>query len=90
MKTKKVPMRSCIMSKEQLPKQELIRIVKNKEGQVCVDLTGKMNGRGAYIKKDINILDKVVKSKILEKKLEVNIPSSIYDELRQIILNSKN
>lgn len=90
MKTKKVPMRSCIMSKEQLPKQELIRIVKNKEGQVCVDLIGKMNGRGAYIKKDINILDKVVKSKILEKKLEVNIPSSIYDELRQIILDSKN
>ena len=90
MKTKKVPMRSCIMSKEQLPKQELIRIVKNKEGQVCVDLTGKMNGRGTYIKKDINILDKVVKSKILEKKLEVNIPSSIYDELRQIILDSKN
>lgn len=90
MKTKKVPMRSCIMSKEQLPKQELIRIVKNTEGQVCVDLTGKMNGRGAYIKKDINILDKVVKSKILEKKLEVNIPSSIYDELRQIILDSKN
>ena len=90
MKTKKVPMRSCIMSKEQLPKQELIRIVKNKKGQLCVDLTGKMNGRGAYIKKDINILDKVVKSKILEKKLEVNIPSSIYDELRQIILDSKN
>ena len=90
MKTKKVPMRSCIMSKEQLPKQELIRIVKNKEGQVCVDLTGKMNGRGAYIKKDIIKLDKVVKSKILEKKLEVNIPSSIYDELRQIILDSKN
>ena len=53
-------------------------------------MTGKMNGRGAYIKKDINILDKVVKSKILEKKLEVNIPSSIYDELRQIILDSKN
>ena len=90
MKTKKVPMRSCIMSKEQLPKQELIRIIKNKEGQVCVDLTGKMNGRGAYIKKDINILDKVVKSKILEKKLEVNIPSSIYDELRQIILDTTN
>ena len=90
MKTKKVPMRSCIMSKEQLPKQALIRIVKNKEGQVCVDLTGKMNGRGAYIKKDINILDKVEKSKILEKKLEDNIPSSIYDELRQIILDSKN
>ena len=90
MKTKKVPMRSCIMSKEQLPKQELIRIVKNKEGQVCVDLTGKMNRREAYIKKNINILDKVVKSKILEKKLEVNIPSSIYDELRQIILDSKN
>ena len=83
-------MRSCVVSKEQLPKQDLIRIVKNKDNQVYIDLTGKMNGRGAYIKKDIAILDKAIKSNILEKKLEVNIPSSIYEELRQIILDSMN
>lgn len=90
MRNKKIPMRSCVVSKEQLPKQELIRIVKNKNNQVYIDLTGKMNGRGAYIKKDIAILDKAIKSNILEKKLEVNIPSSIYEELRQIILDSMN
>ncbi len=90
MRNKKIPMRSCVVSKEQLPKQELIRIVKNKDNQVYIDLTGKMNGRGAYIKKDIAILDKAIKSNILEKKLEVNIPSSIYEELRQIILDSMN
>lgn len=90
MRNKKIPMRSCVVSKEQLPKQELIRIVKNKDNQVYIDLTVKMNGRGAYIKKDIAILDKAIKSNILEKKLEVNIPSSIYEELRQIILDSMN
>lgn len=51
MKTKKIPLRSCVVSKEKLPKQELIRVVKNKENEVFIDLTGKANGKGAYIKK---------------------------------------
>lgn len=90
MKNKKIPMRSCVVSKEQLPKVQLIRIVKNKDNQVFIDLTGKMNGRGAYIKKDIGILEKAIKSNILGKKLETNIPNSIYEELRQIITDSIN
>lgn len=85
MKTRKIPLRTCVVTKENLPKQELLRIVRNKDGEVKVDETGKLNGRGAYIKKDIEILEKAKKSKILEKKLECEIEDSIYDEIKRII-----
>ena len=85
MKTRKIPLRTCVVTKENLPKQELLRIVRNKEGEVKVDETGKLNGRGAYIKKDIDVLEKAQKTKILEKKLECSIDNSIYDEIRKII-----
>ena len=85
MKNKKIPMRTCVVTKEKLPKQELIRVVKNNENQVFIDLTGKANGRGAYIKKDIEVLNKAKKTKILERHLEITIPDSIYDELGNII-----
>lgn len=85
MKTKKIPLRSCVVSKEKLPKQELIRVVKNKENEVFIDLTGKANGKGAYIKKDLAILEKAIKSKALEKHLETKIENSIYEELKNII-----
>ena len=85
MKTKKIPLRSCIVSKEKLPKQELIRVVKNKENEVFIDLTGKANGKGAYIKKDLAILETAIKSKALEKHLETKIENSIYEELKIII-----
>ena len=85
MKTKKIPLRSCVVSKEKLPKQELIRVVKHKENEVFIDLTGKANGKGAYIKKDLAILEKAIKSKALEKHLETKIENSIYEELKIII-----
>lgn len=85
MKTKKIPLRSCVVSKEKLPKQELIRVVKNKENEVFIDLTGKANGKGAYIKKDLAILEKAIKSKALEKHLETKIENNIYEELKNII-----
>jgi len=85
MKNRKIPLRTCVVSKEKLPKQELVRIVKNNENQVFVDLTGKSNGRGAYIKKDIDVLEKAIKTKALDHHLEIEIPNSIYDELRIII-----
>ena len=85
MKTKKIPLRSCVVSKEKLPKQELIRVVKNKENEVFIDLTGKANGKGAYIKKDLAILEKAIKSKALEKHLETKIENNIYEELKIII-----
>ena len=81
MKTKKIPMRTCVASLEKLPKKELIRIVRNKEGEVFVDPTGKMNGRGVYLKKDKDVIEKARNSKILDKKLEVTVKENIYDDL---------
>ncbi len=78
---KKRPMRSCIVTLEKLDKNDLIRVVKNKDGEVFIDLTGKANGRGAYLKKDLEVIKKCKKNKILDRKLEVEIPENIYEEL---------
>ena len=85
MKVKKIPMRTCVVTHESFPKQELLRIVRTKEGEVCVDETGKLNGRGAYIKKDLSVLEKAEKTKILEKKLECQIEEKVYEEIKNII-----
>lgn len=85
MKVKKIPMRTCVITKEKLPKQELIRIVRTPEQQVIVDLTGKANGKGAYLKKDIEVFQKAKKSKVLNRYLEVDVPDDIYERLEQII-----
>lgn len=84
---RKVPMRTCVVTREKYPKQELIRIVKNNDNQVFVDLTGKSNGRGAYVKKDLDVLAKAIKTKVLEKHLETPIDNTIYEELKEIIEN---
>ena len=85
MKTRKIPLRTCVITKEQLPKQELLRIVRTKEGEVLVDTTGKVNGRGAYIKKDVEVLEKAKKSKILETRLEIKIDDSVYEKIKEEI-----
>lgn len=85
MKVRKIPLRTCIITKEKLPKKELLRIVRTPEGEVKIDETGKLNGRGAYIKKDIAILEKIKKSNVLQKKLECNIEESVYEEIEKII-----
>lgn len=85
MKMKKIPMRSCVVSHEKCEKKDLVRIVRTPSGEVMIDLTGKMNGRGAYLKKDIEIFKKAQKSKILDKILEVPIQNEIYDELNNLI-----
>ena len=87
MKVKKTPMRSCVVTNERLPKMELLRIVKTPEGEVKPDLTGKLNGRGAYIKKDEATLDKAIKTKALERHLECKIEESVYEEIRNIVKN---
>ena len=84
---KKIPIRRCVVTREQLPKKDLIRIVRNKDNVVSLDLTGKANGRGAYIKKDLSVLEIAQKKKILEKVLEVSIPQAIYEEIKDIINN---
>lgn len=82
---KKIPLRTCVITKEKLPKQELIRVVRTPEGTVQIDLTGKMNGRGAYLKKDIEVFKKAQKSKSLNRILEVEVKDEIFEELEKTI-----
>lgn len=86
---KKIPLRRCVVTKEQLPKQELLRIVKDKEGNVTVDQTGKLNGRGAYIKKDIDVLNFAKSKNTLSRALEVTIPEEVYQEIENIIKSNE-
>lgn len=85
MKIKKIPMRTCVVTREKLPKQELIRVVRTPSGTVIVDETGKSNGRGAYLKKSIDTFDKAKKSKILNRVLEVEVPESIFEQLKNLL-----
>lgn len=85
MKQKKIPMRSCVVTGEKLLKRELLRIVRTTDGTVVCDLSGKINGRGAYIKKDVDVLEKAKKTKILEKRLECTISDETYEEVKNEI-----
>ena len=82
---KKIPMRRCVATGEQLPKKELLRIVRTPEGNLEVDTTGKANGRGAYLKKDSSAVDTAKKNKALERSLEVKIPDEFYDTVKSYI-----
>jgi predicted RNA-binding protein YlxR (DUF448 family) len=87
MKVKKTPQRMCTGCMEMKQKKELIRIVKNNEGQVSIDFTGKKPGRGAYICKNIECLEKAIKARRLSKNLEINISDEIYENLKDEITN---
>ena len=86
MVNKKKPVRTCMACNEQKEKNELLRIVKSKDGIIDVDLTGKKSGRGAYICKSEACLDKIIKSKRLERVFEQEINSEIYESLRGVII----
>lgn len=83
MKQKKVPMRSCVVTKEKYPKKELIRVVRDNLGNVSVDVTGKINGHGAYLKKDISVINKAKEKKILDKYLQTEVSNEVYEELKK-------
>lgn len=85
MKAKKIPLRKCIVCGEGKPKKELIRVVRNNEKIVKVDITGKMNGRGAYLCSNIKCVEMAQKNNKLSRVLEVEIPSNIYQELISIV-----
>lgn len=85
MKVKKIPMRSCVVTHEKLEKKDLIRVVKNKDGLVFVDESGKANGRGAYLKKSVEVIEKAQKSKVLDKILDTTIKEEVYNELLNIV-----
>jgi uncharacterized protein len=82
---KKIPLRTCVITKEKLPKQELVRVVRTPEGNVIVDITGKQNGRGAYLKKDLEVFKKAKKTKILNKILETDVSDEVFDDLEKVI-----
>ena len=81
MKQRKLVLRTCVCSKEVCEKKDLFRIVRTPELTVIVDLKGKANGRGAYLKKDKDNILKAKQTKVLDKKLEVEVPEAIYEEL---------
>ena len=70
-----------MVTHEKLPKKELIRVVRTPDGNVVIDETGKQNGRGAYLKRDIAVYNKAKTSKVLNKHLQIDVPDSIFDEL---------
>ncbi len=82
---KKVPLRKCIVTGEMKPKKELVRIVRSKEGEVSIDLTGKKSGRGAYLSLNKETVMSAKKKNVLANHLQVSIDDSIYDELLQLI-----
>lgn len=84
-KVKKVPQRKCIACQDRDNKKELIRIVKNKEGHIFLDKTGKANGRGAYICNCSECLKKAIKSKALSRAFKVEVPDEVYESLMKEI-----
>lgn len=82
---KKVPLRKCVATQEQCPKKELLRIVKTPQGTIEVDVTGKLNGRGAYLKKDQAALELAIKKQCLKRALECEIPDEVYERIREVI-----
>lgn len=81
---KKIPMRMCVVTHEKLPKKDLLRIVKTDDG-VVADLTGKVNGHGCYIKKDIETLNQAKKTKVLDKVLETTLTDEVYKQIEELI-----
>ncbi|MFC0472016.1 RNase P modulator RnpM [Halalkalibacter kiskunsagensis] len=89
MKQRKVPLRKCIVTNEMKPKQELIRIVRSPEGTVAVDITGKKNGRGAYMTNDDEVFEIAKKKDVLSRHLQTKVDPTIYDELREASKRSR-
>ena len=85
MKVKKIPMRTCVVTKEKCEKKDLIRIVRTPDKQVVVDVTGKLNGKGAYLKKDLEVINKARQSKVLDRVLEVSVEDQVYDDLINLV-----
>ena len=83
---KKIPERKCMGCNEKRPKRDLIRVVRTPEGEILLDTTGKKSGRGAYICPKVSCYEKALKSKRLERTLEVEIPDSVYDDVKSNLL----
>lgn len=84
---KKIPMRRCVATAESLPKKELIRIVRTPDQQVVIDESGRMNGRGAYLKRSVEAVALAKKKKALPRALECEVPEEIYEQLEAMFTN---
>ena len=84
---KSIPQRTCMGCNVKKNKKELIRIVKNKQGEISIDKTGKAKGRGAYICDNVECLEKAIKSKRLERTFETKISDVVYENLRGVIVD---
>lgn len=82
---KKIPLRTCIVTKEKCEKRELLRVVRTPEGQIIFDATGKANGKGAYLKKDAEVILKAQKNKVLDRIFEIEVPTEVYTELLGVV-----
>lgn len=80
---KKIPLRKCTGCGEMKPKKELVRVIKTTEDEIVMDLTGKLNGRGAYVCRSEECLKKAIKTKAIERSLGIKVSESIYDELKK-------
>ena len=83
MKERKIPVRMCAGCGEHKPKADLMRIVRDSDGNLSLDLTGKKNGRGAYLCRSLDCLQKARKSKRIDRTFEVSIPDAIYDKIEE-------
>lgn len=83
MVTKKVPMRQCTGCREMKSKRDMIRVIKTSEYEICIDATGRKNGRGAYICPNMECLKQAMKSRGLERSLKVSIPDTVYQQLEE-------
>ena len=88
-KTKCVPMRTCIACRHNKPKKEMLRVVKNAEGEIFVDKTGKANGRGAYICNQEECLKRLENKKLLNKAFSANVPDAVYKGVEEEVLGEK-
>ncbi|WP_027108500.1 RNase P modulator RnpM [Lacticigenium naphthae] len=89
MLSKKIPMRKCVVSNEMKSKKEMIRIVKNKEGEISLDPSGKKNGRGAYLSIEPDLVRKAKEQKILERVFNTMITEEFYQELLEYVEHKK-
>lgn len=86
---KKIPMRMCVACREMRPKKELLRVVRTEDGKAVIDLTGKRNGRGAYLCPSRTCLEKAVKSKALDRALETTLDKETVEQLKKEISDAE-
>lgn len=89
MKKRKIPMRKCVVSSEMKPKKEMIRVVRNKEGEVSIDPTGRKPGRGAYVSIEPDIVQRAWDKHLLDRTFETTLNDEFYKELLEFVTHQK-